>query len=113
MLSLRRSLKSAILITLVSSTTLSCVAIAQDEIGPSAQTQSTDQQVIEEVTVTATRRESSVQSVPLSVHVLTDEDIERLGATGYADYARTVPGVSFADTGWGGGNKSSAVSRQV
>ena len=61
-----------------------------------------DQQIIEEIIVTSTRREANVQSVPLSVHVLTDEDIERLGATGYADYARTVPGVSFTDIGLGG-----------
>jgi len=64
-----------------------------------------DQQIIEEIIVTSTRREANVQSVPLSVSVLTNEDIERLGATGYADYARTVPGVSFADTGWGGGKQ--------
>jgi len=61
-----------------------------------------DSRVLEEIIVTATRREVDVQSVPLSVHVITDKDLERLGATGFAEYARTVPGVSFTDIGLGG-----------
>jgi outer membrane receptor protein involved in Fe transport len=102
MLNLHRLGKSSILIIIVGITCLPCIALAQDEIGHSARTQSIDEQVIAEIIVTATRREASVQSVPLSVSVLTNEDIERLGATGFSDYARTVPGVSFIDQGWGG-----------
>ena len=94
--------RSSTLVIFAGITSLPCIALAQDEIGPSAQTQSIDEQVIEEIIVTATRREASVQSVPLSVSVLTGEDIERLGATGFTDYARTVPGISFVDQGWGG-----------
>jgi len=78
------------------------VALAQDSITDPAQDPPADQQIIEEIIVTATRREASVQSVPLSVSVLTHEDIERLGATGFADYAGIVPGVSFTDIGFGG-----------
>jgi outer membrane receptor protein involved in Fe transport len=58
--------------------------------------------LIEEVIVTATRREVDVQSVPLSVHAITEEELARLGATDFADYARTVPGISFTDNGLGG-----------
>jgi len=94
--------RSSALVIFAGIASLPCIALAQDEIGHSAQTQSIDEQVIEEIIVTATRREASVQSVPLSVSVLTGEDIERLGATGFADYARTVPGVSFTNIGLGG-----------
>lgn len=45
--------------------------------------------------VTATRRAANVVSVPLSVHALGEDALTELGATGFADYARTVPGLSF------------------
>ena len=80
-LNLHRLGNSSTLIIMVGITCLPCIALAQDEIGPSAQTQSIDEQVIEEIFVTATRREASVQSVPLSVSVLTGQDIARLCAT--------------------------------
>jgi iron complex outermembrane receptor protein len=75
--------------------------------------------LIEEVIVTATRREVDVQSVPLSVHVITEEELTRLGATDFADYARTVPGLSFTHNSWGGdkqvlrGISSSAILPEV
>ena len=57
---------------------------------------------IEEIVVTATRREQPLQSVPLSVHVVTKEELRQLGAVAFADYARTVPGMSFTDGGTSG-----------
>ena len=60
------------------------------------------QQPLEEIIVTATRREERLQSVPLSVSVVTGEEIRALGAAAFADYARTVPGLSFTDGGSGG-----------
>ena len=114
-----RTFSPFVLATSVAIASAPRIALAQDEVEPSAQSRSTDQRVIEEIIVTATRREASVQSVPISLHVLTDEDIERLGATGFADYARTVPGVSFTDSGWGGekqiirGISSSAIFPEI
>jgi len=58
--------------------------------------------VLEEIIVTATRRDQRLQSVPLSVHVLTEKELRRLGAVGFADFARSVPGLSFTDGGTGG-----------
>lgn len=72
-------------------------SLAQD----STDQRSTDTD-IEEIIVTATRREQALQTVPLSVHVLTEDEIARLGATEFAGYARTVPGLSFTDGGTGG-----------
>ena len=57
---------------------------------------------IEEMIVTATRREADLRSVPLSVYMVTDEGLERLGALDFAEYARSVPGMSFTDFGLGG-----------
>lgn len=58
--------------------------------------------VIEEIIVTATRREVALASVPLSVHVLTDKQLQDIGALSFRDYARNVPGLFFNDDGFGG-----------
>lgn len=57
---------------------------------------------LEEIIVTATRRESRLQSAPPGVHVVTGEELRKLGAMAFADYARTVPGLSYTDGGTGG-----------
>lgn len=58
-----------------------------------------DSPVFEEIIVTATRREAHVHSVPLSVHVITEEALARLGAASFTDYGRTVPGLTFTNFG--------------
>ena len=80
--------------------TCTCVpltAAGQKNGSPAPQTA-----VLEEIIVTATRREQRLQHVPLSVHVVTEEELRRLGAVAFAEYARTVPGLSFTDGGTGG-----------
>jgi len=99
---LQRFRSSSALAIVVTFTSTPYTALAEDSSTLATQESFHDRPFLEEIIVTATRREASVQSVPLSVSVLTGEDIERLGATGFADYARTVPGVSFVDQGWGG-----------
>ena len=86
----------------VAITSVASVALAQESTAPSTQETLGDSPLLEEIIVTATRREADVQSVPLSVHVITEEALARLGATGFADYALTVPGMSFTDGGTGG-----------
>ena len=58
--------------------------------------------VLDEITVSATRREQSLSSVPASVHVLARDELRKLGAQAFEDYARTVPGLTFTDGGTGG-----------
>lgn len=77
-------------------------ALAQDATTAAASETSRDSPLLEEIIVTATRREVDVRSVPLSVHVITEEALARLGAASFADYAPTVPGLSFTDGGTGG-----------
>ena len=65
---------------------------------------------LEEVTVTAQFRSESVQAVPLSVTALDTETLEARGADQLADYARSVPGLTFANRG---ANRSQIIIRGV
>lgn len=55
---------------------------------------------IEEITVTARRREESLQDVPLSVSAFTSQQIERQGIVSLADVANLDPSIQF-DTAFG------------
>jgi iron complex outermembrane receptor protein len=63
-------------------------ADAADDAGPALQ----------EITVTATRREESISRVPISITALSQEAIDDKGIHDFADVARYTPGVAF-DTG--------------
>ena len=62
-------------------------------------------QGIEEVVVTATRRDENIQTIPVAVSAFTDEDIARLGVTETLDIAKVVPNfVAHNNTGLGTAN---------
>src|SRR3546814_2535442 len=61
---------------------------------------------IDDIIVTATRRDSSVISVPLSVAASDRERLDRDRVTNIADLARTTPGLSIRN-GWGDSTKIS------
>src|SRR5947209_7198009 len=56
-----------------------------------------------EVIVTATRRAERLQDVPASIQAIGGDQLQRTGAVDFADYGRTVAGVSFLDNGPGRG----------
>jgi len=56
---------------------------------------------IEEITVTATKRESSIQDVPFSINAQTSKDIQRSGATDLEELARNVAGLTVQNLGPG------------
>jgi len=60
-----------------------------------------DEQVIEEVIVTATKRSSTIQDVPFSINAQTEEDIQRSGATNLEELSRNVAGLSVQNLGPG------------
>ncbi len=97
-----RFIKPSTLVALSAVTSLSSLALAQDTSAPTMHASLDDSPLLDEIIVTATRREADVRSVPFSVHVITEEALLRLGAIGFADYALTVPGISFTDGGTGG-----------
>ncbi len=61
--------------------------------------QSTVGEKLEEIIVTATKREESAQDIPMSIAVIRNQDIERRGLVGMEDYLRSIPGVSQIDNG--------------
>jgi iron complex outermembrane recepter protein len=54
-----------------------------------------------EIVVTATRRDASLQSVPLSISALSPDKITTLGIRSSNDIASSTPGLSFIDNGDG------------
>jgi iron complex outermembrane recepter protein len=71
---------------------------AQDENSGLRSDQNNSTQ-LEEVTVTATRREESIEKVPISVAALTGEDMQRAGIKDLGDIAATTPGLQFTVPG--------------
>jgi iron complex outermembrane recepter protein len=59
------------------------------------------QQTEEEIVVTATKREQSIQDVPFSVNAQTQEDIQRSGAGNLEDLSRNVAGMAIQNLGPG------------
>ncbi len=54
---------------------------------------------LDEVVVSAQRREESLQNVPISISAFTSTDLERSNIKSAADYLALAPNVSFADDG--------------
>ena len=54
-----------------------------------------DSRTLESITVTAQRRAESIQDVPLSVTAISGETLEKFGDLNFADYAHTIPNLSF------------------
>jgi outer membrane receptor protein involved in Fe transport len=56
---------------------------------------------LQEVVVTARKREENLQDVPISIDVLTHKDIQNLGIVQFDDYAEKMPSISFISIGPG------------
>ena len=81
---------------------------------PIAQAQEvTNVLVLEEITVTAQRREESLQDVPLSVSAFSSDVIERSGIKAVADYLMVTPNVGFSEDGEGGSRSINVSIRGV
>ena len=55
-----------------------------------------EQLVLEEVIVTATKREATIQDIAATVNVVTGEDIDRFSSLGFADLESQTAGLSLA-----------------
>jgi outer membrane receptor protein involved in Fe transport len=66
-----------------------------------AGTAAAQQGVLEEITVTATKRESTIQDVPFSINAQTAKDIQRSGATDLEELSRNVAGLTIQNLGPG------------
>ena len=74
--------------SIVRKTTQISTALLAVSLAGSAFAQST----IEEITVTATKREASIQDIPFSINAQTAADIQRTGATDLEGLSRNVAG---------------------
>lgn len=75
----------------------------QQELNASASSSSrpTESDALQEVVVTATKRQESLQSIPLSLTAISGQMLEDKSALSFEDYARGVPNLSFTDIGDG------------
>jgi iron complex outermembrane recepter protein len=70
-------------------------AQSQEQAGASESTAAP----LQEITVTATRREESLSKVPISVTALTQESLDDRGVKDFSEVARFTPGVNFDNSG--------------
>ena len=56
---------------------------------------------ISEIVVTATRREESIQNVPITVQALTGDTLQKLNVTTFDDFVKYTPNVTTANLGPG------------
>jgi len=56
---------------------------------------------LDEIIVTATKRESSIQDIPASIQAITSDALEAMGAKSMEDFARFVPAVNVVTYGAG------------
>ncbi|WP_205663269.1 TonB-dependent receptor [Alteromonas facilis] len=68
---------------------------------PTLAQETPDDENIEVIMVTATKRSTSLQEVPFSINAQTQDDIERAGATNLEELTRSVAGVSIQNLGPG------------
>ena len=82
-------------------TTPPIVLAAADPAPGGAPASTAEDQSLGEIIVTATRREESIQRVPISMQALGAEKLEQRQVTGLTDVAALLPSVSYAGIGPG------------
>jgi iron complex outermembrane recepter protein len=83
-----------VLLAGIASIALTAPAYAQDSEAEAAETGN-------QIIVTGTKRDATIQDVPFSINATTAEDIERSGSTTLEDVARNVAGLSVQNLGPG------------
>lgn len=87
---MRRDLNVALYFALVAATVISPVGVVYAQ-----QSSASEGPMLEEVVVTAQRREQRLQDVPISVTALGQEQMDAQGVRNVDDIARLTPGVTF------------------
>lgn len=86
---------SALLVASAAASTLPFSALALES--------ENEQTLVEDIVVTASKRNESVQTIAMSVTALGSEELERSGVENFRDYAVRVPNLSFGYTNSLGG----------
>ena len=79
---------------------LLCVMHSMDAPAQQQSDSATNAQ-LQEIVVTATKRETTVQTTPISITAVSGADIEARGLTDFDSLARSIPGVSMQTSGPG------------
>jgi iron complex outermembrane receptor protein len=66
-----------------------------------ASAQQSDPNAIEQIIVTATKRDATIQDIPFSINAQTEKDIQRSGAVTLEDLSRNVAGLNIQNLGPG------------
>ena len=77
---------------------LSISAAALLVVAPAAQAQDTSSQSLEEIIVTAQKRSQALADIPMSISVISGEDLERQRADNFQDLVALVPGFSITSS---------------
>ncbi len=80
---------------------LGCTMLVPVLAASHAAADTTATQLFEEIVVTAQKKTERLSETPLSVSVLSGEDLTRLGIYNFTDYASHIPGISFETEGAG------------
>jgi iron complex outermembrane recepter protein len=97
-----RSGRRAGAVTVAPLAVLTCLAAGPEAGWSQEQAQATEAPAagpLQEITVTATRREESIAKVPISITALTKENIDERGIKDILDVARFTPGVNVDTSG--------------
>ncbi len=78
---------------------------------PAAFAQATNEAGLEEVIVSAQKRDENLQTVPLSIQAIGTEKLEQLHIQAFDDYVKFLPSVTFQAGGAGGGPNGPGFSR--
>src|SRR5215468_9444393 len=92
----RRGMKSCLLLFALSTLAAGATSQAQEQ-APAAEAGAAGG--LQEVVVTATRREENLSKVPISVMALTAESLDARGIKDFSEVARFTPGVNFDNSG--------------
>ena len=76
---------------------------AHAQAAPAAKAADAEPSVLDDITVTASKREESSRAVPAGITALGGEQLEAIGATRIEDYFALVPGLTIDKTGSAGG----------
>lgn len=93
--------KGTILFLMLGVSSVSIIAMSGGASAQVVESARPNEVTLDEIVVTATRRDSSLQKVPLSISALAPEKINTLGIKSSNDIAAITPGLSFIDGGNG------------
>lgn len=91
----RSKIRNAVLTSIVSVAIVFPASAQESAAVQSSESQQADsREGSQDIVVTATKRAESIQDVPLSISVVTAEDISKRGLVSAEDYLRGIPGVN-------------------